>query len=282
MACLSQLEKNLQLLEAVNAANITNIKKLIQQGADVNAIFHASTTSYYFSSLSPFGFLVERACSSFNFINVSCYSPEQGYVCKILSVKPIGQQFLEVADCLIQLGAKTNGTIVYRGGYFDWDTELSFIDRVCETLIKESRQYTLYSTKLSRTQLCFNLFLYLLKQNTCDDCTFRDNELVNKICTFYMEYKLSNQYEQLIFSAIYYMLMFGFTAPSGSIIDQLSHEYYKGKKKDVEIFKRKVNKIKELLSFHNYREKIYFGCITDIKLIWFIYCLERKNVFYCF
>jgi hypothetical protein len=282
MACLSQHEKNLQLLEAVNAANITNIRKLIHNGADVNAIFHCSSTSRYFSSLSLFGFLVERVCLTLNFMDVSCYSNEEGYVSKTIVVKPIGQQLLEVSNCLVQLGAETNVTIVCREDYFDPNIELSFLDRICKTLIKESIHYTSFSTKLSRTQLCFDLFLFLLKQKTCDFGTFHYNQLVNEICTVYMEHKMSDQYEQLIFSAIYYMLMFGYTAPSGSIIDRLSHIYYKSKKNDIKLFTKKANKIKQLFSFHDYRKNIYFGSFTFSKFIWFMYCLERKNVYLCF
>jgi hypothetical protein len=282
MSSFIQNEKNLLLFEAVNAANIQQIKKLIKIGADLNAIFHCSSGAFYFSDSTLLGFIIDRAYYSFDSVDVSCFCSYKDCKYKTILLYPIGHKLLELVDCLIKFGAGTNGTIITRRHILDFYKKMSFEKRVCSFLKEESAQFSSYSTKFSRTQLCFDLFQTLLQTKTCDSETFYENDILYEICIFYMETKMSNQYEVLILSLIHSMLMFGYSLPSINVVNKVRRKYFQNKKKGLDLVEKKAEQMKKLFQFKNYTKNLYFGNMTFAKFVWFIYCLERKNVYLCF
>lgn len=286
MTSVSENEINLLLFTAANAANIPQIKKLVEAGADVNTQFHcySNCKKFFYSSISLIGFLIERAYCSFSLVHVNIYCGEHvDYILKPVLCQQIGNKLVEVVDCLIKLGAKTNGTILSRTDYYDFNRSMTFVKRICFFLQKESFSYISYSTQFSRTQLCFDLLLTILQSQTCDD-KIETNciDFVNDICVFYVCEKMSKQYEALFLNLIHYLVMFGFPSPSANFSDN-SYNWFRNTRKPKRREEEKLEKIFELAHLKNYsNNNLYFGGMTFTKLVWFIYCLKRKNIYFSF
>lgn len=282
MSNLSQSEKDSLLLEAVNSANILEIKKLIGIGANVNAQFCLrDVSSGYWCATTLLGFLIERAYLTCQNITFFYYCD---YYCifqvKTITCYSIRHQLLELVNCLIELGASTKVTLLTCRRWNDYEEKMTFLERVSGFLMEESKRFLSYSSKFSRTQLCYDLFFALLQKETCDPGTLHDNKLVNEVCNFYLKTKMSDQYEHVIVTLCYNMLMFGYELPSIHIIDQVRRKSFSRGKKDFEIFKRKANKIKQLFQLKDYTTNLYFGNMTFAKFVWLIYCMEQKTFIY--